>query len=243
MHLEVFSEGNSFLHRADPRVKLLLFCFFSVLCSTSQGVKSPLLFLSYSLFLLLISKLKIKLVLTRLIAANVFIFLLWIFLPLNYRSSFSSHPYWEGLIYPLSITLKCNAILLATITLLSTSSIFSLAHAMRHLKVPAKFVTIFFLFYRYITVIHEEYEKIRRAAILRGFVPKTNIHTYRTYAYMIGGLLLKSLDRAEDIYRSILCRGFKGEFPLLFHFRLDGKDVVFGLVSAAILSIIRGIWT
>lgn len=236
MHLEEFAEGSSFLHRADPRVKIIIFSLFSILCATATDLKITLYYLIYSVFLLFIADLKIKPFLSRIFVANFFILFIWIFIPLSYHSN----PYTtvgmfkishEGLRYALLITVKCNAIIIATITLLSTSSVFSLAHAMLHLKVPQKLVTIFFLFYRYITVIHEEYLKIRQAVMVRGFTPRTDIHTYKTYAYMIGGMLIKSYERAEEIYRAMLCRGFHGFFPLFEHFHTRKNDIIFGIIS------------
>ncbi|HBE44553.1 MAG TPA: cobalt ECF transporter T component CbiQ, partial [Deltaproteobacteria bacterium] len=111
---------------------------------------------------------------------------------------------------------------------------FSLAHAMLLLRVPKRLVTVFFLFYRYLTVIHEEYLKIRRTAAVRGFIPKTNIHTYKTYAYMIGGMIIKSYERAEEIYKAMLCRGFQGFFPLFEHFHTRKSDIIFSTISVLI---------
>jgi cobalt/nickel transport system permease protein len=244
MHLEEFSEGNSFLHRADPRVKILVFALFSVLCAVASGIKTPMLYLFYSLTLLLIARLKIKPLLSRILTANFFIAFIWIFIPLSFQGDLYttlgfikiSH---EGVNYALSITIKCNAIILATITLLSTSSVFHLSHTMLHFKIPKKLVTVFFLFYRYLTVIHEEYVKIKRAVAVRGFAPKTNLHTYKTYAYIVGGMLIKSYDKAEEIYKAMLCRGFKGYFPLFDHFHIKKSDLLFGVISVAIFILIE----
>ncbi|MFN3505759.1 MAG: energy-coupling factor transporter transmembrane component T family protein, partial [Caldimicrobium sp.] len=168
MHLEEFSEGKSFLHRRDPRVKILVFLFFSLTCALASGIRTPAIYLVFSFILLAMANLRIRSVFSRILIANFFIAFIWLFIPLSYKGN----PYinlgplkisYEGLMYALSITLKSNAIIIATIALLSTSSVFSLAHAMLHLKMPKKIVTIFFLFYRYITVIHEEYTKIMRA--------------------------------------------------------------------------------
>ncbi|GAQ94738.1 cobalt/nickel transport system permease protein [Thermodesulfovibrio aggregans] len=243
MHLEEFSEGNSFLHRADPRIKILVFCLFSVLCAVSSGIKTPLIYLSYSLILLVISQVRFKPLISRLFFANFFIIFIWLFIPLTYPGNphieiGSIRISLEGIKYALSITIKCNAIIIATISLLSTSSVFSLAHAMLHLKMPKKLVTLFFLFYRYITVIHDEYLKIKRAAALRGFVPATNLHTYKTYAYIVGGMLIKSLERAEEIYKAMLCRGFNGYFPLFEHFQIKKSDIIFGVISTAIIILV-----
>lgn len=240
MHLEIFAEGNSFLHKLDPRIKILVFLSFAFLCAISKGILIPFLYFLFSFSLILSAKLNFKALLNRLAGANFFILFIWIFIPLSYKSN----PYinlgffkvsYEGLKYALSITLKCNAIILATIALLSTSTIFSIAHAMLHLKVPAKLVTIFFLFYRYISVMHEEYIKIKRAVLARGFKPKTNLHTYRTYAYLVGALLIKSFERSEEIYKAMLARGFKGFFPLFEHFKLRKIDLAFGIIASFII--------
>ncbi|MDI1472173.1 Transmembrane component NikQ of energizing module of nickel ECF transporter [Thermodesulfovibrio sp. N1] len=236
MHLEEFSEGNSFLHKADPRLKIIVFSIFSILCATAHGLKTPALFLIYSVFSIFIAHLKLRKLFSRLFIANFFIFFIWIFLPISYPGN----PYielWqikishEGFIYALSITIKANAIIVATITLLGTSSVNSLAHAMLHLKAPKKLVTVFFLFYRYITVIHDEYLKIKRTVYARGFVPKSNLHTYRTYAYIVGGMLIKSYEKAEEIYKAMLCRGFQGFFPLFEHFQTRKIDIIFSVLS------------
>ncbi len=243
MHLEVFAEGNSFLHKLDPRIKILVLLLFAIFCAISQNLLIPFIYLLLSIFLVWLAKLHFKTLLNRIIGANFFIFFIWIFIPISYQKN----PYidlgiiklsWEGVKYALSITLKCNAIILATIALLATSSIFSIAHAMSHLKVPDKLVMIFFLFYRYISVIHEEYIKIKRAVLARGFKSGTNLHTYKTYAYIVGALLIKSFQRSTEIYRAMLARGFNGIFPLYEHFELKKIDFLFGIILSIIVILI-----
>ncbi|MCX7856840.1 MAG: cobalt ECF transporter T component CbiQ [Deltaproteobacteria bacterium] len=236
MHLEEFAEGKSILHNLDPRVKIIVFVVFSIFCVLAPGVKLPLFFLFYSLALLFIARPNTKAFISRLAMANLFIGIVWIFIPLSYKGNTylalgSMNVSQEGIQYAVSITLKSNAVIIGTIALISTSSAFRLAHAMLHLKVPKKLIILFFLFYRYITVVHEEYLTIKRAILLRGFVPRTDIHTYRTFAYMVGGLLIKSYERAEEIYKAMLCRGFGGSFPLLDHFRMGHRDALFLLLS------------
>ncbi len=247
MHLEVFAEGNSFLHKLDPRVKILVFIIFAIFCAISEGLLIPFLYLLLSLFLILLAKLHFKTLLNRIIGANFFIFFIWIFIPLSYKGdSYIDFGFiklsYEGIKYALSITLKCNAIILGTIAFLATSSLSSLAHAIIHLRIPNKLVTLFFLFYRYISVIHEEYIKIKRAASARGFKPRTNIHTYKTYAYIVGALLIKSFQRSAEIYRAMLARGFNGFFPLYEHFESKRVDLLFGIILSIIVILIYYIY-
>jgi cobalt/nickel transport system permease protein len=173
--------------------------------------------------------------------------MLWAFLPFTVpgHTLFEMGPVApsrEGLALAAAITLKTNAIVLATIALLGTSQAFSLAHALVHMRAPAKLVHLFFFFYRYISVLHEEYSRLRTAMRVRAFVPRTGGHTYRSYAYLIGMLIVRSFERSERIYHAMLCRGFHGHFPVMSHFHLRGADLAFGaLMALATIFIWRGL--
>ena len=143
---------------------------------------------------------------------------------------------YDGILRAFSISLKSVTIILFVITLLSTSSIFTLVHGMSHLRVPEKLVYLAFLSYRYIQVLYVEYKKLSDAVKMRGFKPKTDMHTYKTYAYLAGMLLIRSYDRSERIHRAMICRGFHGRFYLLDHFSINRKDVVFSMFAVLFLS-------
>ncbi|MEE9612088.1 MAG: energy-coupling factor transporter transmembrane component T, partial [Desulfatiglandales bacterium] len=97
---------------------------------------------------------------------------------------------------------------------------------MRHLHVPTKIVHLFFFTYRYIHVIHTEYQRLIKAIKIRGFHPRTNLHTYRTYAYLVGMVIVKSHDRAQRVRAAMLCRGFSGRFYDLSDFSFKASDLV-----------------
>ncbi len=239
MHLEEFAEGGSLLHRLDPRVKFITLMPFILLVAVLKGIELPLAGLMVSLVLVSIARLPLKKLMNRLLVVNTFVLLLWFFIPFSYpgRQLLSIGPLslsQEGLLYVLSITIKTNAIVLATIAVLGTSEIFYLAHALLHLRIPEKLVYLFFFFYRYISVLHEEYTRLRRAMAIRCFHPKSNMHTYRSYAYLVGMLLVRSYERSQRIYQAMLCRGFQGRFPLVRHFRMTGKDILFLAVMISI---------
>ncbi len=232
MHLEEFAEGTSVFHKLDPRVKLVGLLPFIFVVAFMHGIRYPSLALFLSAMMILIAKIDMKKLLNRLAVVNLFILLLWVFLPFSYPGAevFRVGPFvatGEGLLFALSITLKANAIVLSTIAILGTSEVFSLAHALVHLKVPQKLVYLFFFFYRYISVLHEEYTTLRRAIRMRSFVPSTTIHTYKTYAYLVGMLIVQSYDRSQRIYHAMLCRGFTGKFPIITHFHMHSRDYVF----------------
>ncbi|NWF75181.1 MAG: cobalt ECF transporter T component CbiQ [Nitrospirae bacterium] len=243
MHLEEFAEGNSIFHKLDPRVKFISLMPYIFIIAVMKGLNGPIVALFISIIMIFITRIDLKKIISRLFVVNIFIVLLWVFIPFSYPGAviFSLGPLdatREGLLFVLSMTLKANAIVLATIAILGTSEVFTLAHALVHLKVPLKLIYLFFFFYRYISVMHEEYSRLKKAIAVRAFKPKTNIHTYKTYAYLVGMLIVKSFDRSQRIYNAMLCRGFKGKFPIVSHFSLSDKDVFFGLLMFIITILI-----
>jgi cobalt/nickel transport system permease protein len=62
---------------------------------------------------------------------------------------------------------------------------------------------------------------------MRGFVPRSDIHTYRCYAYLVGMLLVRSYDRAERINQAMLLRGFSGRYYSLRQFSVGRGDIVY----------------
>jgi cobalt/nickel transport system permease protein len=234
VHLEEFAEGNSFIHRLDPRVKFFTILPFVFIIAFMRDIEGPLAALIISLVLAGLARLNLKKLLMRLLAVNVFIAFLWLFLPFSipgealFQIGFLTATR-EGVMHVLSITLKSNAIVIMTIAILGTSEVFTLAHALLHLKAPKKLVLLFFFFYRYITVLHTEYIKLKKAMQIRCFKPHSNMHTYRAFAYLIGMLIIRSFDRSNRIYNAMLCRGFKNNFPLASHFKLNKTDIAFFL--------------
>ncbi len=242
MHLEEFAEGNSFIHRLDPRVKFLTITPFVFIIAAMKGVQGPFVALIAAIILALFARLNLKKILIRLLAVNVFILFLWFFLPFSHPGETMFQIGFltatrEGVMLALSITLKSNAIVIMTIAILGTSEVFTLAHALIHLKIPRKLVLLFFFFYRYIAVIHMEYTKLRKSMRIRCFKPINNIHTYRTFAYLVGMLIIKGYDRSNRIYNAMLCRGFKNNFPLISHFQLNKTDIAFclGMIGVMLL--------
>ena len=240
---EPFSTGNSIIHGLDPRVKIIVVVFFSAVVATSSKFLALLSALAISLFLVAMAKLPIKQVLYRLLLVNGLILFLWFILPFTYNGQklFSIGPFIatkEGILLAGQITVKSNSILLSMIALLSTTQIFSLGRAMGQLHFPDKITHLFLFTFRYIHVIYKEYHKLINAMKIRGFVPRTNMHTYKSYAYLVGMLLVRSYDRAERIHKAMLCRGFNRKYYSLTQFSLKFEDIFFlSLMSVVILGL------
>ncbi len=233
-----FSTEESFVHSLDPRIKIIAALLFSVVVAVLSNFLVLLPGLAVSLFLIALAKLSLRKVFYRLLLVNGLILFLWIFFPFTHKGEalFSIGPLVgtkEGVLYAGRITIKCNAILLAMTALLGTTPVLTLGHAMSRLYLPDKLTHLFLFTYRYIHVIHREYIRLQNSMKIRAFHPGTNLHTYKTFAYMVGMLLVKSFDRAQRVHNAMLCRGFRGKFYSLREFSLQGKDIVFIVVMTA----------
>ncbi len=98
---------------------------------------------------------------------------------------------------------------------------------MDRLKLPKKLILLLLLTYRYLHVLEQEYKRLMTAAKLRCFKPGNNLHTYKTYAYLVGMLLVRASLKGEQVYKAMICRGFKGEFKTIQEFPLKTSDLIF----------------
>jgi len=247
--IEEFSHPVSVIAHIDPRVKIVLVFIFSVMVAVSDKFLVLLSALAVDLCIVLIASISAKEIIRRLIPVNMLVLLLWLFLPFT----FAGEPLFfvgklpvtrEGIFYAARISLKSNTIMLMLIVLVGSTSIFTLGHAMNELGIPKKMVHLFFFTYRYIHVIHREYLRLVNAIKIRGFSPRTNLHTYKTFAYMVGMILVKSADRAQRVHNAMLCRGFKGNLYSLSEFSLKKNDII-SLVVMAVVVVLLGVfeWT
>jgi cobalt/nickel transport system permease protein len=239
------SHNDSLLMHLDPRIKIVAVFFFSMVVAILNRI--PVLLCAWVLGFLMvfIAKVSLRELVKRLTPVNMLVGFLWLFLPFTFPGKpilyLGTLPVThEGVLYATKITIKSNAIMLTMIGLVATTSIFTLGHAMHELKVPKKIVHLFFFTYRYIHVMQREYIRLANSMKIRGFRAKSNLHTYKTLAYMIGMILVRSLDRAQRVHNAMLCRGFKGNLYSLKTFSINKRDIV-SLVLATAIIIVLGV--
>jgi cobalt/nickel transport system permease protein len=222
---EPFASGNSLLHQLDPRAKLVAVIVWSLPLALLNDLRVLLLGLAISATLLIAARLDPGRLLRRLLLVNLFVAFLWLFLPwtVDGRSVATWGPLVitrEGLLLALRLTLRCNAIV-------------AVAHALRALRVPDRLVLILFFCVRYIQTIHDEYARLAAAVRLRAFRPSNSVHTYRTYANLVGLLLVRSHDRAARVHDAMVCRGFDGRLHTLDEHPLRARDMIVTAVLSA----------
>jgi|GEM_PF-1734544 ABC-type cobalt transport system, permease component CbiQ and related transporters len=158
-----------------------------------------------------------------LVPVNGFFLFLWLTLPLSLNSASTDAlavfgPFAisrEGVQAAFIITCKGNAIAATVLMLVAGAPLALNARALLHLRVPAKFVTLVLLTHANIALMTREYATLMTAAKLRGFQPRTTLASYRTFAWLMGMLLIRSFQRSNRVNRAMSLRGFCGRFALL----------------------------
>jgi cobalt/nickel transport system permease protein len=253
-----FANGSSPIHNLDPKIRILVSLYLSIAAALCDNLIIALGHLFISLCLAGLAHLSIKQVVERLKPLFWFLVMIWIFLPLTFSGEivfqyWSFTVTWPGILLSARITLKSIAILMIFSALIATMPIASLGSGLHGLKVPDKMVFLLLMTYRYIAVIQAEYTRLLRAAKFRGFRPKTNLHSYKTYAFLAGMLFVRASLRAKRVYQAMLCRGFKQKFHTLDLYLPNGFNFIFlglmilagtGLVLIEMIGVewIKGIW-
>lgn len=241
MIVEDLITKKTFLHSLDPRVKLIFAVTFSAIVAIHENLFAVMVAVICAFVLSFLSGMSRSAVLRRVFLLNGLIALLWLFVPFTYpgQTIFSIggvDATRQGVEYAALITLRANAIILCMITYGAATSITDTVHGLGLLRVPDKLVYLFFLTYRYVHEIVREYNRMQDAMKIRCFNPSTNMHTYRSYAYLVGMLLVNSFERAQRIRRAMICRGFQGKFVHIDTFRISRIDVISAMAFFFVLA-------
>jgi cobalt/nickel transport system permease protein len=237
--LQSLSEGRSLLARIDPRLRIVVATVFAVFVAVAQQPAALWLSAVMAALACALCDLPVIAVAKRLIPLNVLMLVLAVLLALGSVGrpllvigplGFSE----DGLRLAGTIALKGNTILLAMLAFLGSMEPATLGHALSHLRVPDRLAHLLLFTIRYVDVLHREMRRMRNAMKARAFRPGLNWHTYRSYGYLVGMLLVRSLERAERVSAAMKCRGFRGRFYLLEHFAFSWIDAVFA--AAAMLA-------
>ena len=106
------------------------------------------------------------------------------------------------------VLLKTNLCLLATVLLSSTTQFTEMLRVLKRLRVPWMFVTTLTLMHRYLFVLADEAERMRRARACRTFTRGRGFE-WGVLATVLGQLFIRASERAERIYDAMCARGWK----------------------------------
>ncbi|MDD5399506.1 MAG: cobalt ECF transporter T component CbiQ [Dehalococcoidia bacterium] len=243
--VDEYSGLDSFVHRLDPRTKLLCsLAFILAVVLTPEGIwRAFALYLLIMLVLILLSRLPIGYVLKRSLVIFPFVIMVVVFVPF-FKQGEVAVSYdigvwhiavtYEGLEVMVNVIVKSWLCILCLIVLSSSTKFEELLHGMYRLKVPQVFVQITSFMYRYMFVLADQAMRMQMARDSRNFgVNRRNI--FKTMGNMIGMLFIRSYERAERIYAAMLSRGYNGDIVVVNQLRFRLPDAYFALSICLLL--------
>ena len=225
------------LDRIDPRLRICAALGFGIVTVGLSTLPALAAALGLALVLLRLSHLPPRRTLRRMAMMDGFILFMLALLPFTVPGDpmftlFGLTASWQGLLRAVEIGLTANAVILALMSLVGAMEPVTLGHALHRLRCPETLVHLLMFTIRYIEVLREEYLRLRAAMKVRGFRPGTNWHTYRSFGYLVGMMLVRAIERSERILDAMKCRGFAGRIVLLQDFSLSRRDHVFAALCA-----------
>ncbi len=220
------------VRRLDPRTRVAAAVVFAFEAAVLQTFPAATAACAAALVAVAIERPSWRRLTTRLAPVNLFLLVLLLLLPFSTpgRVLFRAGPLtasMEGGRQALLVLLKANAIVVWCAVFLDTMDPATFGRALHRLGVPMRLVHLLLFTVRYIDVLRREYNRLHQAMRVRGFRPRTNLHTYRSYGYLVGMLLVRSVDRSERILAAMKCRGFRGEYYVLDRSCFTRRDAWF----------------
>ncbi|MDY3113329.1 MAG: energy-coupling factor transporter transmembrane component T [Helicobacter sp.] len=206
-------------------LRILCLCAFSFLVALSSEV-----FLSYFAPLLLLLFYKARILIAafkRVLVLNIFVFfvILSVLLAKNYELA-------------TLIFIRSNLILCTAILLFFNTTYAQIASGIYALRLGSKFSYLVFFALKFIYLLKLDLKRLKIALIVRGFVGRTSIFTYKTYANLVGILFILAINRSQNLQKALIARGFNGIFYSFNNFeRLGAFEIL--LIVCTFLAFFR----
>ena len=218
------------MHRIDARIKAITTISFIVIAMSfpRNEVSALMPFLFYPLALITFGRIPLGLILRKILIAAPFALFIGIFNPFFDRQpvvAIGPFVISGGWLSFASIMLRFTLTVGAVLTLVACTGMYRLCAALERIGLPRVFVVQLLLLYRYLFVISEDGARMMRSLELRSYGLGT-IHL-RVYGSLVGHFLLRSMARAERVYRAMLSRGFCGEITIMQRTALRPMDWAF----------------
>lgn len=217
--IDEYAHLNGVLQQLDARMKIIVF-FIYILLVNLTPVNHFFSFVYYALIILAwitLARIPLKQIIKKslLISPPVLIFSALVFF------------YKHGLFFSLFSLIKTYLSLLTMTLLILTTDFNYFLKALRALKIPALFVTIFSFMYRYLFIISDELMRLNMAREGRT-IKKQKKFQIRVMANIIGVLFVQSYEKSERVYHAMLARGFEGStVKTIDNLQLTKKDYIF----------------
>lgn len=243
--MDELAARNNWLNHIHPLAKLLVTLVY-IAVTVSFSKYNPIgifVMVIYPAALFILGELSLPDALRRLRIVLPLVCMVGLFNPFFDRQpvmTLGSFPITLGMISMVTLMMKGILAVLASYLLIASTGIERLCYALRLMHVPAILVTQILLTYRYISLLLTEANRMVQAYSLRA--PRQRGIHFKVWGSLAGQLLLRSMDRANEVYESMSLRGFSGEFFYSKKSAFQWKDGWFLVLWCVVIAAVRLFW-
>lgn len=240
--LDNSASNKTILTRTKSFTKLIIALVYIVLLTSIKPYDLNTIF-SMTLFIILITSIgdiKIFKTIKKLRGILILIFIMGLANPILDRNIviyLGCIPVTQGMISMLVLLFKGVLAVFSSYILISTTSIENICGALKKLYVPNIILVVVMLIYRYLILFLKEAQRMWTAYELRA--PNHKGLHFRVWGSMIGSLLIRSLDKSNTLYDSMMMRGFDVDNYITLTEKYKFKDIVILVIFISILLVLR----
>jgi len=233
--LDRYSELGSFIHKLDPRTKIVTTFIFvlAVVLTPPPLWQAFVLYLAIIATAILISRVPPLYIIKRSLVIIPFVLFIGIFIPfLRPGDATGSYNIWiwdvsnSGLVILWGVVIKSWLSVICLILLTATTRFTELLNGLEQLYFPKIMIMILSFMYRYIFVLVDEVIRMKQARDSRNFGGR-QLQWLKTIGNMVGTLFIRSYERGERVYAAMVARGFEGQMRTLSRLRFRMADLYF----------------
>lgn len=236
----VNSGKKTWVHKWEPRTKLITAI---IITFALVSLQTPRL-LFYSFIGMAIVLLSMGFSLRTLMKRNMYVvpFLTLMAIPLLIGSGYP--PSHERITLVLLLTFKSLTALYIMFMVFSSQPTAELLNGLAYMRLPKLFISIVFLSWRYVFLLGDKLSTMYKALISRLFKPSVRKDSLKIYGQVMGGMLIKSLDTSDKVYKAMASRGFDGTIPTSKPREIKAMDLLksFLMIASVLLLIFIEKW-
>ncbi len=228
-HIDELSKKNNMINNIHPLIKLMLtLIYICTLASFNRyDIAGMLPFFLYPTVVIIICDIPMGKIIKRVLMVEPFIIFAGILNPILDRNlvQIGGVSFSAGWLTFASLVIKSTLMVTAGFLLIATTGIDDVAKTLSLMRVPPVFVLLFLLTYRYIFVLMDEAGRLMRAYHMRA--PRQTGIKIKVWGSMVGQLLIRTYNRAQVIYQSMVLKGYQGKYNTSIGKRLKRGDVFY----------------
>jgi len=242
-HLDELSRQKNLINKIHPLVKLIItLVYICVLASFDRyEIIGILPFILYPVIVVMVCDIPFGKLIKRVLVVEPFIIVAGVLNPFFDKNiiEIGNFAFSSGWLTFFSLMLKSTLMVIAGFLLIATTGIDDIAKALHLMRIPSIFILLFLLTYRYIFVLMDEAGRLLKAYAMRA--PQQKGVKIKVWGSMVGQLLIRTYNRAQTIYQSMVLKGYNGRYNIAIGRGLSLTDTVYFIAWVLFIVVARAI--